>query len=172
MNKATIYVWFTIYMYNIDIKHDNQGAVSILKMSTYQHRDPHVQDKIKDGLMTILFLTWESPYPERRSLYWDRTLVFTLESSGLIYIFTIPNIFLQPYVPNLLFQSVNQIWANSLGADSIKRCHLNSRKSHCGDKMVIRFSYLHSGISYTGKTSCLYWIRPLVPYPCHLFKPL
>ena len=33
------------------------------------------------------------------------------------------------------------------------------RKSHCGDKMVVRSSYLHNGISYTGKMSSLYWIR-------------
>ena len=34
-------------------------------------------------------------------------------------------------------------------------------KSHCGDKTVVRSSYLHNGISYIGKTS-LYWISPLV----------
>ena len=33
------------------------------------------------------------------------------------------------------------------------------RKSHCGDKTVVRSSYLHNGISYTGKTTSLYWIR-------------
>ena len=32
------------------------------------------------------------------------------------------------------------------------------RKSHCGDKTVVRSSYLHNGISYTGKMSSLYWI--------------
>ena len=36
------------------------------------------------------------------------------------------------------------------------------RKSHCGDKTVIRSSYLHNGISYTGKMTSLYWIRALV----------
>ena len=30
------------------------------------------------------------------------------------------------------------------------------RKSHCGDKTVVRSSYLHNGISYTGKMSSLY----------------
>ena len=35
------------------------------------------------------------------------------------------------------------------------------RKSHCGDKMVVRSSYLHNGISYTGKMSSLYWIGAL-----------
>ena len=33
------------------------------------------------------------------------------------------------------------------------------RKSHCGDKMVIRLSYLHSGILYTGNMASLYWIN-------------
>ena len=31
-------------------------------------------------------------------------------------------------------------------------------KSHCGDKTILRPSYLHNGISYTGKTTSLYWI--------------
>ena len=37
------------------------------------------------------------------------------------------------------------------------------RKSHCGDKTILRPSYLHNGISYTGKTASLYWIRALIP---------
>ena len=37
------------------------------------------------------------------------------------------------------------------------------RKSHCGDKTILRPSYLHNGISYTGKATSLYWIRAL-PY--------
>ena len=36
------------------------------------------------------------------------------------------------------------------------------RKSHCGDKTILRPSYLHNGISYTGKTTFLYWIRALM----------
>ena len=35
------------------------------------------------------------------------------------------------------------------------------RKSHCGDKTVVRSSYLRNGISYTGKMSSLYWIGAL-----------
>ena len=35
------------------------------------------------------------------------------------------------------------------------------RKSHCGDKTVVRSSYLHNGISCTGKITSLYWIRAL-----------
>ena len=33
------------------------------------------------------------------------------------------------------------------------------RISHCGDKTVVRSSYVHNGNSYTGKTTSLYWIR-------------
>ena len=29
-----------------------------------------------------------------------------------------------------------------------------------GDKMVVRSSYLHNGISYTGEIASLYWTRP------------
>ena len=32
------------------------------------------------------------------------------------------------------------------------------RKSHCEDKTVVRSSYHHNVISYTGKMSSLYWI--------------
>ena len=36
------------------------------------------------------------------------------------------------------------------------------RKSHCGFKTVIKLSSLHSGISYIGKMTSLYWIRVMV----------
>ena len=35
-------------------------------------------------------------------------------------------------------------------------------KSHCGDETILRPSYLHNGISYTGKMTSLYWISPLM----------
>ena len=44
---------------------------------------------------------------------------------------------------------------------SIKIPSYQYRKSHCGDKKILRPSYLHSGISYTGKMTSLYWIRDL-----------
>ena len=44
---------------------------------------------------------------------------------------------------------------------NIKMLSYQYRKSHCGDKTVVRSSYLHNGISYTGKTSSLYWVGPL-----------
>ena len=45
---------------------------------------------------------------------------------------------------------------------SIKMSSYQYRKSRCGDKRVLRSSYLHNGISYTGKMSSLYWIGALV----------
>ena len=45
---------------------------------------------------------------------------------------------------------------------NIKMSSYQYRKSHCGDKTIVRLSYLHNGISYTGKMSSLYWIGALV----------
>ena len=45
---------------------------------------------------------------------------------------------------------------------NIKMSSYQYRKSHCGDKTVVRSSYLHNGISYTGKMVSLYWIGTLV----------
>ena len=44
---------------------------------------------------------------------------------------------------------------------NIKMSSYQYRKSHCGDKTILRPSYLHNGISYTGKMTSLYWIRAL-----------
>ena len=45
---------------------------------------------------------------------------------------------------------------------NIKTTSYQYRKSHCGDKTILRPSYLHNGISYTGKMTSLYWIRAQV----------
>ena len=44
---------------------------------------------------------------------------------------------------------------------NIKMSSYQYKKSHCGDKTVVRSSYLHNGISYTSKMTSLYWIRVL-----------
>ena len=41
---------------------------------------------------------------------------------------------------------------------NIKTLSYQYRKSHCGDKTILPPSYLHNGISYTGKMTSLYWI--------------
>ena len=38
------------------------------------------------------------------------------------------------------------------------------KKSHSGDKTILRPSYLHNGISYTGKMTSLYWFSPQVTF--------
>ena len=43
---------------------------------------------------------------------------------------------------------------------NIKMLSYQYRKSHCGDKTVVRSSYLHNGICYIGKATSLYWIGP------------
>ena len=47
---------------------------------------------------------------------------------------------------------------------NIKMPSYQYRKSHCGDKTVAISSYLHNGVSYTGKTTSLYWIRAQVKH--------
>ena len=49
---------------------------------------------------------------------------------------------------------------------NIKMSSYQYRKSHCGDKTILRPSHLHNGISYTGKMLSLYWIRALVVILC------
>ena len=46
-----------------------------------------------------------------------------------------------------------RIWAL---IQCIKMASYLYKKSHCGDKTVIRLSYLYNGISYTGKMTSLY----------------
>ena len=45
---------------------------------------------------------------------------------------------------------------------NIKMSSYQYRKSHCGDKTILRPSYLHNGLSYTGKTTSLCWIGALM----------
>ena len=44
---------------------------------------------------------------------------------------------------------------------NIKTSSYQYRKSHCGDKTILRPSYLHNGVSYNGNTTSLYWIRAM-----------
>ena len=54
--------------------------------------------------------------------------------------------------------------ADTGGWINIKMTSYQYKKSHCGDKTILQPSYLHNGISYTGKTTSLYWIGALVFY--------
>ena len=55
-------------------------------------------------------------------------------------------------IPMKMLESLGH-WFN------MKMSFYQYRKSHCGDKTVVRSSYLHNGISYPGKITSLYWIR-------------
>ena len=44
------------------------------------------------------------------------------------------------------------------------------KKSHCTDKTVVRWSYLHNGISYTSKRTSSYWTN--LQAPCKVVKSL
>ena len=58
-------------------------------------------------------------------------------------------------------------YSNSLSPGpwfDIKMSSYQYRKSHCEDKTILRPSYLHNGISYTCKTTSLYWIRAPTVY--------
>ena len=83
--------------------------------------------------MCMIFCTLSSSFVYIQ----DTNMAITVDDDG-----TVPNI-VKPPGP----------WFN------IKMPSYQYRKSHCGDKTVVRSSYLHNGISYTGKMSSLYWIR-------------
>ena len=53
---------------------------------------------------------------------------------------------------------------------NIKMLSNQYRKSHCGDKTVVRSSYLHNGISYTGKTSFYIESGPCFLHPSPQMK--
>ena len=52
----------------------------------------------------------------------------------------------------------NELLLVIISAITPKATYCQYRISHCGDKTIWRPSYLHNGISYTGKMTSLYWI--------------
>ena len=64
---------------------------------------------------------------------------------------------------HMVQQSLTRAWFN------IKMPSYQYRKSHCGDKTVVSSSYLHNGVSYTGKMTSLYWIRALFAFKITTF---
>ena len=74
------------------------------------------------------------------------------------------------YPSQYIAKDIVGTWVNITAVDALVlqgTCWLNQykmpsyqyRKSDCGDKTILRPSYLHNGISYTGKMTSLYWIR-------------
>ena len=60
------------------------------------------------------------------------------------------------------FTRTNFYQAGMWGWFNIKLSSYQYRKSHCRDKTIFRPSYLHNGISCTGKMISLYWTRALL----------
>ena len=54
---------------------------------------------------------------------------------------------------------------------NIKMSSYHYRKSHTGGKTVVRSSYLHNGISFTGKMTYFYWISPQTTSSPYLQMP-
>ena len=84
------------------------------------------------------------------------------------------------YIPDTILEKLQHntttisqfdvIWVSATGPGpwfNIKMPSYQYRKSHCGDKTILRPSYLHNGISYTGKITSLYWIRARLTYTQH-----
>ena len=61
----------------------------------------------------------------------------------------------------------NSVWRPSEGARALIQYKMSSyqyRKSRCGDKTVVRSSYLHNEMSYTRKMTYLYETNPRRPF--------
>ena len=81
---------------------------------------------------------------------WMYVHIYTLHSVAILIISG------ACHIPRELGQYLGCVWSGPWF--NIKMLSYQYRKSHCGDKTVVRSSYLHNGISYTGKTTSLYWI--------------
>ena len=65
------------------------------------------------------------------------------------------------------FEYNNAVTENTGPWFNIKMTSYQYRKFHCGDKTILRPSYLHNGISNIGKKTSLYWIRALAALLAH-----
>ena len=104
----------------------------------------HTISKMADCKRTLSNAILEPPNPGDK---WDCSVC------GIIQMIII-HIVVRVISINGLHMQSPEPWFN------IKMSSYQYRKSHCGDKTILWPSYLHIGISYTGKTS-LYWIGAL-----------
>ena len=90
----------------------------------------------------------KSSYQYRKSHCWDLISISTMGFPKLIRW-------------HLYTESANSFLSKPGPWFNIKMPFYKYRKYHCGDKTLIRASYLQNGISYTGKIRFLYWIGVL-----------
>ena len=129
--------WIPEYIYLLHAY--TTGPWFNIKIPSYQYRKSHCGDK------TIL-----------RPSHLHNGISYTGKTSSLYWIRAL-----------IVYNTVSDMRTCSPEAGpwfNIKMSSYQYRKSHCGDKTVVRSSYLHNGISYTGKTTSLYWIRALIVY--------
>ena len=68
---------------------------------------------------------------------------------------------MDPFILQKLIPQLLMLWQHKECGPwfNIKMLSYPYRISHWGDKTILRPSYLHNEISYTGKKTSLYWIR-------------
>ena len=87
-----------------------------------------------------------------------------IASSGKQWMWLLIHVLIVDDLYSLLVIETPGPWFN------IKMSSYQLWKYHCGDKTVVRSSYLHNGISYTGKMWSLYWTSPLDVVVTHACK--
>ena len=138
-------------------------------MSSYRYRKYHCGDKT---ILRPSYLHNGISYTGKMtSLYWNGAL--KLDVAIINYLITMRRThwlslecaaqFLQLRNGCFIYTCVRLLYRQSPSGPrfSIKMSSYQYRKSHCGDKTVARSSYLHNGISNTGKMASLYWFSPL-----------
>ena len=113
----------------------------------YIPRNTHVVHALLCFVVVWYGLVFTDLVEIERALLWFGTDRFYLFPSGLLHW----------NWSHLTVASVTVEWSWSWF--NIKMSSLQYRKSHCGDKTIVRSSYLHDGNSSTCKIVPLYWIR-------------
>ena len=99
-------------------------------------------------------------------LYGSKSFVCNIYGTQQLYEISSNNLILS-YITYARFMIVQMIikckqplgeYMSAWARFNIKMMSYQYKKSHCGDKTILRPSYLHNGISYTGKMTSLYWI--------------
>ena len=109
----------------------------------------HIHDDVvTQAFMFSFIMAWTNCWTMQLPVMWATIILMSSICNGCSDVF----------LPNGQ-QATKTVTKKSGPRFNIKMSSYQYRKSHCGDKTVVRSSYLHNGISYTGKMSSLYWIR-------------
>ena len=123
-------------------------------VNIYMVRFIHIGNTCRMFLSLELNIVWFL-YIYLTLRYWDQNIVVKLGQYHNCWC-----------LDSLHRQDINSYGAECAGSAgpwfNKKMSSYQYRKSHCGDKTILRPSYLHNGISYAGKMTSLYWIRAQV----------